>query len=90
MVVLVRNLPLIPVTSEPVLEWTYLKQAYGLYDMGTHMYIKNIDKAKTPYDFTIRTKIVRMCVRKVGIPRVYVANYDCLRFLDDPALKITM
>lgn len=76
--------------NEPVLEWTYMKQAFGMFDMGTHMYIKNIDKAKSPYDFTIRQNIVKMCVRKVGIPRVYVANYDCLRFLEDPALKITM
>ncbi|MNE21191.1 Podovirus DNA encapsidation protein (Gp16) [compost metagenome] len=76
--------------NEPVLEWTYLKQSYGLYDMGTHMYIANIPQAKVPYDFTIRQNLVRMAVRKVGIPRVYVANYDCLRFLDDPALKITM
>lgn len=76
--------------NEPVLEWNYMKQSFGMYDMGAHMYIKNIDKAKNPYDFTIRQNIIRMCVRKVGIPRVYVANYDCLRFLDDPALKITM
>lgn len=76
--------------NEPILEWTYLKQSFGMFDMGTHMYITNIEKARTPYDFNIRHSIVKMCVRKVGIPRVYVANYDCLRFLDDPALKITM
>lgn len=76
--------------NEPVLEWTYMKQSFAMFDMGAHMYITNIDKAKTPYDFTIRQNIVKMAVRKVGIPRVYVANYDCLRFLDDPALKITM
>lgn len=74
----------------PVLEWTFMKQSFGMYDMGQHMYITNIEQAKSPYDFTIREKIVKMCVRKVGIPRVYVANYDCLRFLDDPALKLTM
>lgn len=76
--------------NKPVLEWTFLKQSFGMYDMGTHMYIANIDKATTPYDFKIRQNIIRLAVRKVGIPRVFVANYDCLRFLDDPALKITM
>ena len=77
--------------NEPVLEWTYKKQSFGMFDCGTHMYITNIEKAKTPYDFTIKQNILKMCVRKVGIPRVYVANYDCLRFIyDEPALKITM
>jgi hypothetical protein len=76
--------------NSPVLEWTFLKQSFGLFDCGTHMYIKNIDKATMPYDLSIRQNLVKMCVRKVGIPRVYVANYECLRFLDDPALKITM
>lgn len=76
--------------NPPVLEWTYLKQSFGMFDCGTHMYIKNIKKATAPYDLTIRQNIFKMCVRKVGIPRVFVANYDCLRFLDDPALKITM
>lgn len=76
--------------NEAVLEWTFLNQSFGMYDMGTHMYIKNIEKAKVPYDFNIRNSILRMCVRKIGIPRVYVANYDCLRFIDEPALKITM
>lgn len=76
--------------NEPVLEWTYLKQSFGLFDMGSHMYIKNIEKAITPYDFNIQHTIVKLCVRKVGIPRVYVANYDCLRFLDDPRLKINL
>lgn len=76
--------------NEPVLEWTFMKQSFAMYDMGTHMYIKNIEKAKTPYDFSIRQAIFKMAIRKVGIPRVYVANYECLRFIDDPALKITM
>lgn len=76
--------------NKAVLEWTFLKQSFAMYDMGNHMYIANIDRATTPYDFKIRQTIVRLAVRKVGIPRVYVANYDCLRFLDDPALKITM
>lgn len=86
---LIREFEIHP-NNKPVLEWTYQKQSFGLYDMGHHMYIKNIDKANVPYDFTIRQNIVKLCVRKVGIPRVYVANYDCLRFIDDPALKITM
>lgn len=76
--------------NEPILEWTYNKQSFGMYDMGNHMYITNIDKARTPYDFNTRNNILRAAVRKVGIPRVYVANYDCLRFIDEPALKITM
>lgn len=76
--------------NEPVLEWTYMRQSFGMYDMGPHMYITNIEKAKVPYDFTIRRNIVKLAVRKVGIPRVFVANYDCLRFLEDPALKLMM
>ena len=76
--------------NEPVVTWSFQKQSFGLFDMGHHMYIAPVDKATQPYDFTIRQIIIRHCVRKVGIPRVYVANYDCLRFIDDPALKITM
>lgn len=74
----------------PVLEWTFLKQSYAMFDMGTHYYITNVEKATVPYDFTIRQKMVKMAVRKPGIPRVYVANYECLRFVDDPVLKYTM
>lgn len=76
--------------NTPVLEWNFLSQSYGLYDMGTHMYIKTIEKANTPYDFNIRNMIIKLCVRKVGIPRVYVQNYDCLRFIDEPSLKFTL
>lgn len=86
---LIREIELKP-DNTPVLEWTYLKQSYGMYDCGTHMYITNIPRATQPYDLTIRSKLIKMAVRKVGIPRVYVANYDCLRFVDDPALKFTM
>lgn len=76
--------------NEPVLEWTFQKQSFGMFDCGMHMYITNIPKATTPYNLQTKASILRHCVRKIGIPRVFVANYDCLRFIDDPALKITM
>lgn len=86
---LIREIEIRP-DNEPVLTWVYMKKAFGLYDMGAHMYIAPIEKATQPYDFTTRQALFRLCVRKVGIPRVYVANYECLRFLDIPALRITM
>jgi len=76
--------------NAPVLEWTHLKQNFAMYDMGMHMYICKTDKAKTPFDHTIRDKIVRHAVRKMGIPRVYIQDYDCMRFIDHPALKYTI
>lgn len=75
--------------NEPVLEWHYMGRSYAMYDMGMHMYIKNIERAKQPYDFNVKNRIIRMAVRKVGIPRVFVENYDCLQFVNEPQLKIT-
>lgn len=86
---LIREI-LIREDNHAVLEWTFLKQSFGLFDCGTHMYIKNIERATSPYDLTTKQNLLRMCLRKVGIPRVFVQNYECLRFIDDPALKITM
>lgn len=74
----------------PLLEWTHLKQHFAMYDMGTHVYIAKIERATQPYDHSIREKIVRAAVRKVGIPRAYVQDYDCMRFVDHPALKYTI
>lgn len=86
---LIREIEIAP-NNKPVLEWTFLKHSYAMYDMGMHMYIAPIERATTPFDMSIRQAIVRLGVRKLGIPRVYVANYECLRFIDDPALKFTM
>lgn len=76
--------------NEPMVEWNHLNCSYGLFDLGQHMYIKKIDKAKKPYDFEIQSQIVRYAIRKVGIPRVYVEDYDCLRFLSEPALRVIL
>lgn len=75
--------------NDPVLEWTHLKQHFAMYDLGMHMYICKTDRAKQPYDHNIRERIIRHAIRKVGIPRVYIQDYDCMRFIDHPALKLT-
>lgn len=76
--------------NTPVLEWSHLKQHFAMYDMGMHMYIAKVDRAKQPFDHNVREQIVRHCMRKTGIPRVYLQDYDCLRFTDHPALKYTL
>lgn len=73
--------------NHPVLEWTHMKHHYAMYDMGVHMYIKKVTKSKQPFDATIMQMIVKMCVRKKGLPRVFVQDYDCMRFIEHPALK---
>lgn len=86
---LIRNFDIFP-DNPPVLNWMFKNHSYGLFDVGHHLYIKKIDRAKQPYDFEVKRDMIRLALRKVGIPRIYVEDYDCLRFLDEPALRITM
>lgn len=85
----IRDIEISP-ENKPILDWTFAKQAYAMYDCGPHLYIKNVEKATQPYDMNVRAMILKYGLRKVGIPRVFVENYDCLRFIEDPALKFTI
>lgn len=76
--------------NEPLLTWTYLGNAYALYDIGMHTYIKRVEKGSKPFNFEVKRDFMRAALRKDGIPRVYVEDYDCIRFLTEPALRVIL
>jgi hypothetical protein len=72
----------------PLVSWIYKKQSFGLFDCGTHLYMKNIDRATDNYDYNIKAKIFKFVMQKRGLPPLFVANYDCLRFVDIPDIRM--
>lgn len=75
--------------NEPVITWNYQKQSFGLWDMGTHMYVAPVQSSTNVYDLNIKLTLYRLIMRKQSLPPVYVQNYDCLRFIDVPENRLS-
>lgn len=75
--------------NEPILTWNYQKLAFGLWDMGNHVYISPIESSTNVYDLNIKLMIFRLIMRKQSLPPVYVKNYECLRFIDIPENRLS-
>lgn len=71
-----------------ILSWVFRKQCFGLYDCGTHLYMKPIEKATDNYDLRIKERISGLLMNKRGLPPIYVASYDCLRFVNIPSYRM--
>lgn len=75
--------------NEPILTWNYQKLAFGLWDMGNHIYIAPVESSTNVYDLNIKLMIFRLIMRKQSLPPVFVKNYDCLRFIDIPENRLS-
>jgi len=64
----------------PILSWWFNKIAYGLFDCGAFLYIKEVETASSPFNFDIKCSINTKIILKQRIPPIYVQNYECLRF----------